>query len=682
MSRVKITPPSNKRVRITPPQDNQIPMAKYGQAVDNSKQHMFEFDNRWNPGSYQGQIGVNPDPDPYARTGNTLPEVGPDKANVNAELDEQVVGNFTPDGLPSLMAVGGPSHAKGGKDIKVPDGSFIFSTTPSLTITNPYGEQSPQSDGIVTAKKGGSIHTKEKQSGIGLPYGFKDFGASKPTTPAKLAKQYKLQNYTKTLSDPKSDPVSKKTAELMVANYGGKLNQLAELQEAKKKKMGLGDNQQQQPQMPIAQLGGGRYDDVFDANGYGNTQKSSTSQSSTGNSGNRKVRVHSPIDPGNSYSGEPFRFDQNPVPVDNGNTAADMYNRRMYGDNIAPLPIDPVVQLPTSIPQPTNMSQVSNPDTRLGSYGTTTDDKQQTNVPFTAPTPDKWGFANSLLNAATIHRYPGWEAPNGAVTPNTVFEDPTRAIAATQEAANASGYNNALSGNSRAARAQSAASQGIAGEQAANIAASTNNRNVQVSNQASEKVADRANRLHAENAQRLSKMYQENVISAQQYDNSMRDSRNDTVKQAQTMWNDRSKLDFLNKTSPYFYDNPNTGARGFKSPEAKAHFDNEFNRIAQGSGYSKGTTDKAYADYTNEMRTHPEMYKTDAQKSRLLNYVLGESGSKESESLKEGPFGQIENQTVHNVPVNNQFGGKIPKRQFGGMSQHQLKKFVAGSFSK
>lgn len=677
MSRVKITPPSNKRVRITPPQGNQIPMAKYGQAVDNSKQHMFEFDNRWNPGSYQGQIGVNPDPDPYARTGNTLPEVGPDKANVNAELDEQVVGNFTPDGLPSLMAVGGPSHAKGGKDIKVPDGSFIFSTTPSLTITNPYGEQSPQSDGIVTAKKGGSIHTKEKQSGIGLPYGFKDFGASKPTTPAKLAKQYKLQNYTKTLSDPKSDPVSKKTAELMVANYGGKLNQLAELQEAKKKKMGLGDNQQQQPQMPIAQLGGGRYDDVFDANGYGNTQKSSTSQSSTGNSGNRKVRVHSPIDPGNSYSGEPFRFDQNPVPVDNGNTAADMYNRRMYGDNIAPLPIDLVVQLPTSIPQPTNMSQVSNPDTRLGSYGTT-DDKQQTNVPFTAPTPDKWGFANSLLNAATIHRYPGWEAPNGAVTPNTVFEDPTRAIAATQEAANASGYNNALSGNSRAARAQSAASQGIAGEQAANIAASTNNRNVQVSNQASEKVADIANRLHAENAQRLSKMYQENVISAQQYDNSMRDSRNDAVKQAQTMWNDRSKLDFLNKTSPYFYDNPNTGARGFKSPEAKAHFNNEINHLSSGTGISQDTLGKYKQAY-------------DAAVAKGLNpiradkYAAEYAGMTDRERDKLNQVGIMQNETVSKSEVEgHKFGGNIKPKpmKFGGSTQHQLKKFVNKSFSK
>lgn len=59
------------RVRITPPQKI---VAKYGAAVSNNIQDQNTFDNRWNPDSYQGAIGVNPDPNPFARTGNTLPE--------------------------------------------------------------------------------------------------------------------------------------------------------------------------------------------------------------------------------------------------------------------------------------------------------------------------------------------------------------------------------------------------------------------------------------------------------------------------------------------------------------------------------------------------------------------------------------------------------------------------------
>lgn len=336
-------------------------------------------------------------------------------------------------------------------------------------------------------------------------------------------------------------------------------------------------------------------------------------------------------------------------------------------------PEEQLPSMPVSIPQPTNMSEVSNPDTRLGSYGTT--DINKTNVPFTAPTPDKWGVANSLLNAATIHRYPGWEAPIGAVTPNIVFEDPTRAIAAQQEVANANSYSNALSANSRAARAQNSYNQGVAGEQSANIVGATNNRNVDIANRASSEVANIANRLHEQNAQRLSKLYQENVISGQQYDNALRESRNDVVKQAQTAWNDRSKTDFLNKTSPYFYFDPVSGARQFKSPEAEAHFNNEINHISSGTGISQDTLGKYKQAY-------------DAAVAKGLNptradkYAAEYSGMTDREREKLNQVGIMQNETVSESRVEHKFGGKIKPMKFGGATQHQLKKFVNKSFSK
>lgn len=145
---------------------------------------------------------------------------------VNAEKQEQVLGNFTPDGMPSLMNVDGPPHTEGGKDVAVPDGSFIFSDTKALKIKDPEI--------------------------------LKQFNQTKPATPAQIAKQYQLQKFTKTLADPLSDNVSKKTAELMVGNYTDKLNQLASIQEETKQRLGLGDKNQSAPQQSFQM--GGMYD--------------------------------------------------------------------------------------------------------------------------------------------------------------------------------------------------------------------------------------------------------------------------------------------------------------------------------------------------------------------------------------------------------------------------------------
>ena len=53
-------------------------------------------------------------------------------------------------------------------------------------------------------------------------------------TPAELAKPYDINKYRKVLDDPMSDPIQKKTAEEMIANYNVLLGKLALAQEAKK----------------------------------------------------------------------------------------------------------------------------------------------------------------------------------------------------------------------------------------------------------------------------------------------------------------------------------------------------------------------------------------------------------------------------------------------------------------
>ncbi len=657
--KVKVIPPKRQKVHITPPQGGnssvdqlrmgEQPMLAYGGPISKNKSDLFSFDNRWNPTSYQGQIGVNPDPNPYARTGNILPETEQDGGNViNAEKQEQVLGNFTPDGLPSLMNVDGPPHTEGGKNVEVPSNAFVFSDTPSLKIKDPEV--------------------------------LKLFNQTKSKTPAQIAKNYQLQKYTKVLADPDSDPVSKKTAELMVQNYSEKLNLLAEAQENLKQHKGLGDNQQSQIQQPMAQLGGGDFPKGFipysrpvtRAQGYPDDAPQTTADYQQW-ANDRGAGLS--VDDKMGYNTANWENTRNSGPewgMDKG----------MFTSPNTPYEIP-------NVPNPTNIGPgPSDPDTRIGSYDTTMDisgpqskpgDKPitpgYTKVPFTSPTPDKLGLLNSLINSATIHRYPAWEAPVSAVAPNTVFEDPTRAIAAQQEAANANSYSNALSANSKAARAQGSLNQGIAGAEAANIIGQTNNRNVDIANRASQQTAEISNRLQAQQAERLNKLYQGNVISKQQYDNALRESRNDITNQLQQSWKDRRDYAMINKTSPFFYSDPITGEQKFKSKEAESNFWNVVNKD------NVNSSPEAEEGAAKEYKRLLGLYGKDEDGS-LLRAARRKYGLEKHATENIDPLtGRVIKERVSGVPY-QELGGSIPKRQFGGFTNHQLKKFIADSWSK
>jgi len=256
--------------------------------------------------------------------------------------------------------------------------------------------------------------------------------------------------------------------------------------------------------------------------------------------------------------------------------------------------------------------------------------------------------------------------------PNTVFEDPTRQLAALHEQSNAATQNAAISGNSKAARANAMSYQNA--DAVANTLGQVANRTVQTSNQASDRAAQISNQLQQEQAARLNKLYQENVISAQQYDNALRESRNDITRQMQHAWDDRQKYDLLNKTSPYFSLNPITGARGFKSDEAKARFDNEINHISSGTGISTDTLGKYKSAYDAAIARGVPAERAD-------KYAAEVSGMTDRDREKLNQVGILQSETTSRSAV-EKFGGKIPKRKFGGMTQHGLKKFIAKSWSK
>jgi hypothetical protein len=169
--------------------------------------------------------------DDYA-TKRSLPES--EDPDIIVEKQEQVIADFDGDGKQELMGVNTGSHASGDdQGINVPDGGFVYSDTKELTIDQPYGMMSSGTD-AEEYKKGGKVKGTKKRVREQLLYGYKDFGATGPATPAQLAKKYDLQKMSAIIDDPKKDNLAKKTANLMYENYMNKLTQLADTQEAMK----------------------------------------------------------------------------------------------------------------------------------------------------------------------------------------------------------------------------------------------------------------------------------------------------------------------------------------------------------------------------------------------------------------------------------------------------------------
>jgi len=165
-------------------------------------------------------------------TKSTLPES--EDPDIIVEKQEQVIADFDGDGKQELMGVNTGSHASGDdQGINVPDGGFVYSDTKELTIDQPYGMMSSGAD-AEEYKKGGKVKGTKKRVREQLLYGYKDFGATGPATPAQLAKKYDLQKMSAIIDDPKKDNLAKKTANLMYENYMNKLTQLADTQEAMK----------------------------------------------------------------------------------------------------------------------------------------------------------------------------------------------------------------------------------------------------------------------------------------------------------------------------------------------------------------------------------------------------------------------------------------------------------------
>lgn len=141
------------------------------------------------------------EPDP--KISNTLKPVKREHANLEAEVGEVAVTPGGPDGVPKFFKIGGKNHYDGGTPLSLPENTFIFSKTRSMIIKDPK-------------------ILKELT------------GSTKPASPADLAKKFDYSEYVAVLQNENSDPVERKTAQMMIESMMYKLGQIAIIQEAKK----------------------------------------------------------------------------------------------------------------------------------------------------------------------------------------------------------------------------------------------------------------------------------------------------------------------------------------------------------------------------------------------------------------------------------------------------------------
>ena len=134
-----------------------------------------------------------------------LKQVPRDEANLEAEGGETAFGDINGDGFTEHMIISGKRHHEGGVPLNLPDGTFIFSDTAAMKITD-----------------------------CNILKMFAKACGKKGYTPAELAKPYDINKYRTILEDPNSDSIDRKSAELMIKNINLKLGALALAQEAKK----------------------------------------------------------------------------------------------------------------------------------------------------------------------------------------------------------------------------------------------------------------------------------------------------------------------------------------------------------------------------------------------------------------------------------------------------------------
>jgi len=172
-----------------------LPKAQYGNQITANARQM----------SMWGGADVNKFKTPRTQVNDVLQPIPRDEANLEAEKDETVI---VPDGpVPSHFKIGGNRHSSGGTPLNLPENSFVYSDTRGMLI---------------------------KDEALLKYFGMPVKKGKKAYTPAEIAKRFEVNDYKKTLQDPNSDDLQRRTAEMMIKKNVLMLGALALAQESLK----------------------------------------------------------------------------------------------------------------------------------------------------------------------------------------------------------------------------------------------------------------------------------------------------------------------------------------------------------------------------------------------------------------------------------------------------------------
>jgi hypothetical protein len=187
--------------------------------------------------------------------------------------------------------------------------------------------------------------------------------------------------------------------------------------------------------------------------------------------------------------------------------------------------------------------------------------------------------AGAVGDKARIKRYMPWQATPQVRLPEVTFYDPTRELAANAEQANIAAQAAASFTDPRQLAAQTAATQGLAGKNAADIMARYNNLNVGLSNQLSQERTSILNQASQNKAALDTQLADKYTILNQQFDNANAQARQNIRQSYIDAITNRANTANMNSLFPQYAVDPSTG--GF------VNFTGDPNRIVPNKNYNQ-----------------------------------------------------------------------------------------------
>ena len=209
-------------------------------------------------------------------------------------------------------------------------------------------------------------------------------------------------------------------------------------------------------------------------------------------------------------------------------------------------------------------------------------------------TPDKVNMINALMGRPK--KYLPFIPELQFNLPQPTFEDWRAKAAARQAMYNTAAQTAGTYGPTQGLASNLSFMAGQQGDALIQDIAGTETRNVGIANQFAPVISDMMNKVNEYNVNRKKSLYEGNVIANQQYDNSLRQYRNNAAKAFGTGFKNASEMGALNSTNPYYYIDPTTGKLKFKNVNA-------YNAIRQMSGAGAADNSEDIATrYMNEAK--------------------------------------------------------------------------------